>query len=81
MANTAVRARLQGVVGAVTDEGLTRAMKKAIELGLAPKQANLDDYTKWWGGMKACIEAAINDDCPNAQSQRQSEAAEKGLKT
>jgi hypothetical protein len=66
MAKTTSRAGLQCVVGAVTDEGLARAMKKAVALGLAPKQASLDDYTKWWGGMKACIEAAINDDCPNA---------------
>ena len=69
MEKAAKRARLQGVVGAVTDEGLARAMKKAVALGLAPKQASLDDYTKWWSGMKACIEAAINDACPNAPGQ------------
>ena len=53
--------RKRECTGSVSDEGLARAMKKAIELGLAPKEANLDDYSKWWNGMKSCIEAAISD--------------------
>ncbi len=45
----------------VTEEMLTAAMRKAVELGLFPKHAAVETYLKHWDGMRECLKAAIEE--------------------
>lgn len=44
----------------VTDAMLHAAMKKAVELGLIPKQVDAETYLKNWDGMKLILQAALD---------------------
>lgn len=44
----------------VSPKMLEAAMKKAVETGLLPKNADMDTYNKHWAGMKQCIQAALD---------------------
>lgn len=44
----------------VTDEMLAAAMKKAVEAGLFPKQADQETYLKNWAGMRQALQAALD---------------------
>lgn len=44
----------------VTDAMLAAAMKKAIETGVLPKQADEATYLKNWTGMKQALQAALD---------------------
>lgn len=43
----------------INDEMLTAAMKKAVEAGIVPKYTDGETYLRYWGDMKACLEAAL----------------------
>ena len=43
----------------VTQEMLNAAMKKAVELGVFPKNLGPDEYLKNRDTMKACLQAAL----------------------
>ena len=45
----------------VTQEMLSAAMGKAVELGIIPKWGDEESYVKLWDGMKQVIEAAIEE--------------------
>lgn len=46
---------------AVDSEMLTRAMKKAVEVGLIPKLADEETYLKNWNGMMEVLHAAVGN--------------------
>jgi hypothetical protein len=46
---------------AVDEEMLTRAMNKAVEVGLIPKWADEELYLKNWDGMKNVLQAAVGN--------------------
>lgn len=39
---------------------LTRAMRKAVELGIFPKEADDETYLKNWTAMETILRAALN---------------------
>ncbi len=45
----------------ITTEILTKAMKKAVELGIFPKHVSQEDYVKHWESMKKVLEATFED--------------------
>lgn len=44
----------------VTQEMLERAMKEAVRLGVFPKTATPEDYSKAWETMRKILAAALN---------------------
>ena len=45
----------------ISQEMLAQAIKKAVEVGLIPKnEVDTDTYIKIWDAMKAVLDAAIN---------------------
>jgi hypothetical protein len=51
----------------VAEAMLQAAMKKAVEVGLVPKQLDADTYLKNWDGMKAVLQAALDVDSRQGQ--------------
>ncbi len=49
------------------NKSLTRAMKKAVELGVFPKVAGQDEYLRHWANLEKILEAAGNP--PNNPNQ------------
>jgi hypothetical protein len=43
----------------VTEEMLSIAVKKAVEIGLIPKYAGTEDYIKYWEMIKKVLEVAL----------------------
>ena len=44
----------------ITHEMLTSAVKKAVELGVLPKQGSQEDYLKHWDNIEAILQAALD---------------------
>ena len=43
----------------ITDEMLVKAMEKAIEFELIPKESPLDQYELYWSKLRKILEAAL----------------------
>ncbi len=44
----------------ITNEMLTNAIVKAVELGMLPKFGSEEEYLKIWDNMKAILQAALD---------------------